>query len=45
VQDVLQALDAQEMQDAILVEMKTGHDPMISAPKELTALLLACADQ
>jgi len=25
--------------------MKTGHDPMISAPKELTALLLACADQ
>ena len=45
VQDVLQALDAQEMQDAILVEMKTGHDPMISAPKELTALLLAYADQ
>jgi hypothetical protein len=30
-------------QNASLIEMKTGHDPMISAPKELTALLLACA--
>jgi pimeloyl-ACP methyl ester carboxylesterase len=33
------------MQNASVIEMKTGHDPMISAPKELTALLLACADQ
>jgi hypothetical protein len=28
-----------------VIEMKTGHDPMISAPQELTALLLRCADQ
>jgi pimeloyl-ACP methyl ester carboxylesterase len=33
------------IQNASVIEMKTGHDPMISAPKELTALLLACADQ
>jgi hypothetical protein len=33
------------MQNASVIEMKTGHDPMVSAPKELTALLLACADQ
>jgi hypothetical protein len=33
------------MQNASVIEMKTGHDPMISAPKELTELLLACADQ
>jgi hypothetical protein len=26
-----------------VVELHTGHDPMISAPEELTALLLACA--
>ena len=28
-----------------VIEMKTGHDPMISAPQALTALLLRCADQ
>jgi pimeloyl-ACP methyl ester carboxylesterase len=26
-----------------VVELKTGHDPMVSAPAELTRLLLACA--
>ena len=26
-----------------VVELKTGHDPMVSAPEALTALLLACA--
>ena len=25
-----------------LVEMRTGHDPMISAPAELTQILLGC---
>jgi hypothetical protein len=32
-------------QNSRVIEMKTGHDPMISAPTELTALLLACAEQ
>ncbi len=27
---------------AKVVELKTGHDPMVSAPSELTAILLAC---
>jgi hypothetical protein len=31
-------------QNSRVIEMKTGHDPMISAPTELTALLLACAE-
>jgi hypothetical protein len=26
-----------------VVEMATGHDPMVSAPTELTELLVACA--
>lgn len=26
-----------------VIEMKTGHDPMISAPQELTRILLECA--
>jgi pimeloyl-ACP methyl ester carboxylesterase len=28
---------------ARVVELKTGHDPMISAPQDLTQILLACA--
>jgi len=28
---------------ARVVELRTGHDPMISAPAELTRILLACA--
>ena len=28
---------------ARVVELKTGHDPMVSAPAELTRILLACA--
>jgi pimeloyl-ACP methyl ester carboxylesterase len=30
---------------ARVVELRTGHDPMISAPAELTRILLACAGQ
>jgi hypothetical protein len=26
-----------------VVEMQTGHDPMVSAPRELADLLSACA--
>jgi len=29
--------------DAQVLEMATGHDPMISAPAELTRILLDCA--
>lgn len=28
---------------ARVVELKTGHDPMISAPQKLTRILLECA--
>jgi len=37
--------DGQWLPNSQVVEMKTGHDPMISAPQELTALLLRCANQ
>ena len=37
--------DGQWLPHSSVIEMKTGHDPMISAPQELTALLLRCADQ
>ena len=26
-----------------VVELETGHDPMVSAPQELTRLLVGCA--
>jgi pimeloyl-ACP methyl ester carboxylesterase len=32
------------LQNSRVIEMKTGHDPMVSAPKELTALLSTCAE-
>jgi hypothetical protein len=37
--------EGQWLPNSRVIEMKTGHDPMISAPTELTALLLACANQ
>lgn len=35
--------DGQWLPGSKLVEMQTGHDPMISAPQELTHILLDCA--
>jgi hypothetical protein len=37
--------DGQWLPHSRVIEMKTGHDPMISAPQDLTALLLDCANQ
>ena len=48
IQDVVAAIDNEELQDVVLVVhsyagmVGTGHDPMISAPQELTEVLLGC---